>query len=155
MPETATDLELDELEEEEEDDEFYDDEEEGAEQPYVSTHTSEDKVRMMAAAMYSLKGTNIIALDLRELTIIADFFLFCTGNSSIQIRSIADRVEERLREQGERKNHVEGFREATWILLDYGDVVVHVMAEDQREHFNIEGRWEEAPRFDLELPADA
>ena len=149
MPILTEDLELeDELED---DDEFYD---ELADETGSSDLSSEEKVRLMAEAAYSLKATNIVVLDLRELTIIADFFLFCTGNSSIQIRSIADRIQERLRDLGERKNHIEGFREATWVLLDYSDVVVHVMAEEQREYFNLEGRWAEAPRLDLDLPED-
>lgn len=149
LAENTEDLEFyDELE-----DEFGDEDEDDGETG-KSEMSSEEKVRIMAEAAYSLKATDIAVLDLRELTIIADFFLFCTGNSSIQIRSIADRIEERLREQGERKNHIEGFREATWILLDYGDVVVHVMAAEQREHYNIEGFWAEAPRVALDLPED-
>lgn len=113
--------------------------------------SSEEKVRLMAAAADSLRASDILALDLRELTIIADFFLICTGNSSIQIRAIADRIEERLREQGEHKLRVEGYQEATWILLDYGDVVAHVMAAEQRAFYNLEAFWAKAPHLPLEL----
>jgi ribosome-associated protein len=113
--------------------------------------SSEEKVRIMATAADSLRADAIVALDLRELTIIADFFLICTGNSSIQIRAIADRIEERMREQGLHKLRVEGYQEATWILLDYGDVVVHVMAAEQRAFYNLEKFWEKAPRLELDL----
>lgn len=112
---------------------------------------SEEKVRLMATAADSLRANDIVALDLRSLTIIADFFLICTGKSSIQIRSIADRIEERLRERGLRKLRNEGYQEATWILLDYGDVVAHVMAEEQRAFYNLEGFWSAASRLNLEF----
>jgi len=112
---------------------------------------SEQKVRLMATAADSLRASDIAALDLRALTIIADFFLVCTGKSSIQIRSIADRIEERLRDNGLRKLRVEGYQEATWILLDYGDVVAHVMADEQRAFYRLEEFWADAPRLELDL----
>ncbi len=114
---------------------------------------SEERVRLMAAAADSVRANDIVALDLRELTIVTDFFLICTGKSSIQIRAIADRIEERLREQGVRKLRIEGYQEATWILLDYGDVVAHIMAEEQRAFYNLEGFWASAPRLELALTA--
>jgi ribosome-associated protein len=112
---------------------------------------AEEKVHLMAAAADSVRASDILALDLRSLTIIADFFLICTGKSSIQIRAIADRIEERLREHGIRKLRIEGYQEATWILLDYGDVVAHVMADEQRAFYNLEEFWSSAPRLELDL----
>lgn len=109
------------------------------------------KTLHIAHAADSLKAEDIVALDLRGLTIIADFFVICTGNSSIQIRSITDRVEDRMRDHGFRKLRKEGYQEATWILLDYGDVVVHIMAAEQRAFYQLEAFWSEAPRLDLEL----
>ena len=70
---------------------------------------------------------------------------------SHQLRAIADRIEERLRTHGIRKLRIEGYQEATWILLDYGDVVAHIMAEEQRAFYNLEGFWSNAPRLELEL----
>ena len=115
---------------------------------------SEERVREMAAAADAVRAGDITVLDLRALTIITDFFLVCTGNSSIQIRAIADRIEERMRNLGFRKLRVEGFQEATWILLDYGDVVAHVMAAEQREFYNLEEFWSQAPRLELDLKSD-
>lgn len=109
------------------------------------------KTLHVAQAADSLKAEDIVALDLRGLTIIADFFVICTGNSSIQIRSITDRIEERMREHGFRKLRKEGYQEATWILLDYGDVVVHIMAAEQRAFYKLEAFWADAPRLDLGL----
>lgn len=110
---------------------------------------SEGRVRAMALAADGVRASDITALDLRALTIIADFFLICTGNSSVQIRSIADRIEERMRILGYRKLRVEGYQEATWILLDYGDVVAHIMAAEQRAFYDLEAFWSEAPRLEL------
>ena len=127
------------------------DEDEDEDEDELLDFDSEGKVRFMASIADSLRATNIQALDLRPLTIISDFFLICTGKSSIQIRGIADRIEEKLRDQGLRKLRVEGYREATWILLDYGDVVAHIMSEEQRAYYDLETFWNEAPRLKLEL----
>jgi ribosome-associated protein len=111
----------------------------------------EVRARFIAEVAYSIKAEDITVLDLRGLTIIADFFLICTGNSSIQIRAIADRIEEKMREQGFRKLRVEGYQEASWILVDFGDVVIHVMAAEQREFYQLEKFWADAPRLELDL----
>lgn len=144
---------VEEIEEDELEEEDWEDEEDLDELSELSEDnlSSEERVQIMAAAADSLRASDIVVLDLRELTIIADFFLICTGNSSIQIRAITDRIEERLREQGLHKLRVEGYQEATWILLDYGDVVAHVMAAEQRAFYNLEAFWSKAPRLPLDL----
>lgn len=116
--------------------------------------SSEEKVRLMATIADAVRAEDIQALDLRELTIISDYFLICTGKSSIQLRAISDRIEERLRERGYRKLRVEGYQDATWILMDYGDVVVHIMAAEQRSFYSLEELWKDAPLLELELVAD-
>jgi len=113
--------------------------------------TAEAKVRLMVEAADAVKAEDILVLDVSGLTIITDFFLICTGKSSIQIRAIADRIEEKLRNAGERKLRMEGRQEATWILMDYGDVVVHVMSAEQREFYRLEDLWSQAPRLQLDL----
>jgi ribosome-associated protein len=143
---------LDEFEDEEE---GWDTEELEVETPRtLEGMTSEEKVRLMATAADAVRATDITCLDLRGLTIIADFFLICTGKSSIQIRAIADRIEEKLRDQGVRKLRIEGYQEATWILMDYGDVVAHIMAAEQRDFYKLEEFWSAAPRIELDLVAE-
>ncbi len=112
---------------------------------------TEERLKIVVRAADAIKATDIIALDLRGLTIIADFFVICTGKSSIQIRGIADRMEEKMRESGYRKLRMEGYQEATWILIDFGDVVAHVMAEEQRAFFGLEEFWSEAPHVELDI----
>ena len=131
-----------------------DEEEDDEEYETLPSMDSEEKARFMASIADALRATDITLLDLRELTTITDYFLICTANSSIQIRAIANRIEERLRERGERKLRLEGFREATWILLDYSDVVVHIMAAEQRAFFDIEAFWGDAPRVEMEFVAE-
>lgn len=113
--------------------------------------TAEEKVRLMVEAADAVKAEDIVALDVRGLTIITDYFIICTGKSSIQIRAIADRIEEKLRNAGERKLRMEGRQEATWILMDYGDVVAHVMSAEQRDFYRLEDLWSQAPSLQLEL----
>ncbi len=107
--------------------------------------TTEQKRQMILNAAEDAKAERINALDLRGKTLIADYFIVCSGNSDVHIRSIADRIQDRLREVGERALRVEGYREATWVLLDYGDVVVHIMREETRQHYGLEAFWENAP----------
>ena len=149
------DIEGEEMEENDiEDDEFDIEDEYIAPAPRPDEMEAEEKVRLMATAADAVRAEDIEALDLRPLTIIADFFLICTGKSSIQLRAIADRIDDRMRGAGIRKPRMEGYQEATWILLDYGDVVAHVMAAEQREFYRLEEFWTAAPRLELQLLPD-
>lgn len=146
-------LELEELDENAIEDEIDDEMEEEEEEPVTTLQDldTEERLAIIVKAADAVKATDLIALDLRGLTIIADFFVICTGKSSIQIRGIADRIEEKMRDAGYRKLRMEGYQEATWVLLDYGDVVAHVMAEEQRAFFRLEEFWSEAPHVELNL----
>ena len=146
-------LELEELDENAIEDEIDDELEEEEEEPVATLQDldTEERLAIIVKAADAIKATDLIALDLRGLTIIADFFVICTGKSSIQIRGIADRMEEKMREAGYRKLRMEGYQEATWILIDFGDVVAHIMAEEQRAFFRLEEFWSEAPHVELNL----
>lgn len=145
--------ELDEDEIEDEIEDELEDEESEDEEPVATLEDldTEERLEIIVQAADAIKATDIVALDLRGLTIIADFFVICTGKSSIQIRGIADRMEEKMRDRGYRKLRMEGYQEATWILIDFGDVVAHVMAEEQRAFFGLEEFWSEAPHVELDL----
>lgn len=135
----------------EDDDQFDEDTDEDEPPLDIEQMDSEEKARLISATADAVKAVEIVALDLRQLTIISDFFVICTGKSSIQIRAIADRIEEKLRDAGIRKLRMEGFQEATWVLMDYGDVVVHIMAAEQRAFYRLEELWSDAPRLELDL----
>ena len=106
-----------------------------------STLTSEERRDAIVAAAEDKKANYITALDLRGKTLIADFFVICSGTSNIHIRSIADGVMESMEKQGIRQRRIEGYSEATWVLLDYGDAIVHVMSEEQRSFYGLEKLW--------------
>ena len=112
------------------------------------------KAVRIAKAAVDLKAENLVALDVRELTSFADLFILATGGSDRHVRAIADAVEEVVEELGERPLGIEGYDEGRWILLDLGDVIVHVFQSEVREHYDLERLWSEAPRLDL-LNAEA
>jgi len=84
-------------------------------------------------------------LDMREVTPITDYFLICHGTSSVHIRSLAEAVREAFQERGLRPFGAEGEKEGRWVLLDYGDVVVHVFSEEDRAFYDLERLWSDAP----------
>jgi ribosome-associated protein len=86
----------------------------------------------------------IRVLDLRDITSFADFFVICSGTNSRQIQSIADEVQLRLKKLGEHANNIEGFQNAEWVLMDYGDYVVHVFSEKARAYYDLERLWRDA-----------
>lgn len=108
---------------------------------------------MAARAASDKRATDIVAIDVAELLVVTDYFVICTGNTDIQVRAIAEEVEDRLREEGDIKPiGREGAAEGRWVLLDFGDLVVHVFQPEERAFYRLENLWNDAPR--LELPED-
>ncbi len=97
----------------------------------------------------SKKGCDITALDVSAVTPMTDCFVLCSGGSSTQVNAIADAIDEKLSESGIEPHHIEGQRSGTWVLMDYGDVIVHVMFRDTREYYNIERLWRDAEMVDI------
>jgi ribosome-associated protein len=83
-------------------------------------------------------------LDLREITTFADFFVILSGANARQIQAIADAIETQLRELGEYPNSVEGYQNAEWVLLDYGDYLIHIFTEKARQYYDLERLWRDA-----------
>lgn len=109
--------------------------------------------QIAAQAAESKKAADIRVLDLREVTTFADFFVICTGGNPRQIQAIADEVILTLKEQGERATSTEGYEGAEWILIDYGDLLVHVFSEKARQFYDLERLWRHAKV--VEIPAGA
>jgi ribosome-associated protein len=108
-------------------------------------------LRAAAAAAAAKKATDPVALDLRSVAGVADYFLICSGSSEVQVKAIAEAVEEKLTEQDAKPWHVEGLDGRRWVLLDYVDVVVHVFHEKTREYYLLERLWGDASKVDLGL----
>ncbi len=87
------------------------------------------------------KASDVILLDIRDVTTFADYFVICSGNNPRQIRAIAEAIDEQLGEQGARVLHREGDAETGWMLLDFGDVIVHIFGPKEREYYRLERLW--------------
>ncbi len=111
-----------------------------------------ERLRQFCSAVESKKGLGIVALDLRGLSSELDAFIICHGTSPRHVRAIAEAVEEKLLELGEKPLFIEGFDEANWVLIDCGDVGVHVFQEKTRDYYRLEELWSHAPVIDIGLP---
>jgi ribosome-associated protein len=105
--------------------------------------------------MLSKNASDIAMLDVRKLTSAADFFVLCSADSDIQVKAIADAVQDGLESLGERPWHSEGYQAKTWIVVDYVDVVAHVFHRESREFYNLERLWRDAPRTDVSDAGEA
>lgn len=106
--------------------------------------------RRIAELLDEKKGVEITALDVRGLANFADYFVFCSGRSDRQTKALHDAVREGMKaEPGMLPVHTEGERERRWILLDYGDVIAHIMIPDVRDYYRLEELWGDAPRLDV------
>ncbi len=114
--------------------------------------TLDPRLATVVEAARSKKAFRIRLLDVRGIATFTDTFAFMSGGSDRQNRAIADAVEEKLRAAGERPLSLEGDQNGNWILLDYGDLIVHVMDEETRHYYNLEGLW--AQGQELELPPE-
>ena len=110
-----------------------------------------DLVRQAADAALSKKAYDLIALDLRDLRGVSDYFFICSAGSDVQVKAVAEAVEEKLRESGARPWHVEGLEGRRWVLLDYVEMVVHVFHEKTREYYMLDRLWGDARSVDLGL----
>jgi len=114
---------------------------------------SAELARWAAIAADEKKARDVRILDIRAISVVADYFVICTGNSGTHVRAIVDHVEEELAKKGYRAHHVEGYRGGRWVLLDFGDVVIHVMQEEERTFYNLERLWGDAVEVAIETPA--
>jgi ribosome-associated protein len=95
---------------------------------------------------------DIVVLNMQGISLLADYFIICHGNSDRQVQAIAREIQEKALENGHEVKRVEGFDSARWILVDLGDVVAHVFHKDERAFYNLERLWGDAPQ--LEVSAD-
>ncbi|MBK6937234.1 MAG: ribosome silencing factor [Chitinophagaceae bacterium] len=109
-------------------------------------------IKTIIAAIQEKKGKNIISLDLRKINeAVADFFIVCEASSQPQIRAIADNVDDRVRDKcGEKPFHHEGYNNLQWVLIDYVNVVVHVMLTENRRFYKLEEMWSDAAAETIE-----
>lgn len=95
------------------------------------------------------KAKGIVLLDLKDITIISDYFIVCEGTSTTHIKTLCDEVEDNLKKDGITPFALEGYQSASWILADYGNIVVHYFSHEAREFYGLEALWSDAKRVDI------
>lgn len=109
---------------------------------------AKEKARVAAEAADEVRAVDIVLLDIHRVTLIADFFVICTARSDTQMQAIAERIQERIEERGWHILHQEGRRQTRWLLMDLGDVVVHIFEAEARAFYNLEQLWADAERIE-------
>jgi ribosome-associated protein len=109
----------------------------------------DERIRMALHAAADKKAIDLTVLDLRGVVTFTDFFIISTGANKRQMQAISDEVVDQLKRQGSPAARVEGYQAAEWILIDYGDFIVHVFAEKARRFYDLEYLWREAKRLDI------
>ena len=118
--------------------------------------TPKEMALTLAKALESKKGREIRVLETDGVTTLADYFVLCTGDSEPQLKALGDAGERAMKEQaGINPSHVEGHRGGTWILQDYGDVVVHLFSQEARAFYDLDRLWQDAKVVDLTDVLDA
>ncbi|MEW8974217.1 MAG: ribosome silencing factor [Tissierellaceae bacterium] len=101
----------------------------------------EQKLAIITKACEDKNGIDIKTLDIRNLTSIADYFVIVSGNSSTQSQGIANEIEDKMMESGFERISKDGYQSGRWILLDFGDIIVHIFHKDERDYYDLERLW--------------
>ncbi len=116
--------------------------------PTQNRVASREVALQAAKLVFQKKARDIVVLEVGKLTYVTDYFLICTGTSDIQVQSLADHLKENFKKRGHTLYRMEGYREARWVLMDYGDLVVHIFQPEERAFYNLERLWDRAPQLD-------
>ena len=111
-------------------------------------NTPKEVAALAAKALDSKKGVDIRLLGITDISTLADYFLICTATSNTHVRALCDAIEEAMDAAGEELHSREGHRSGTWVLLDYGCVVIHVFTEETRQFYDLERLWQDAVQID-------
>jgi len=112
-------------------------------------------IKPFVDAVLDRKAIQVVILDVRKLTSVADAFIICSGRSNRQVAAIADVVQRDLKNKGNKPINVEGKKEGHWVLMDYGDVIIHIFYESLRNFYDLEGLWIDARRLSIESFSEA
>lgn len=108
-----------------------------------------ERARLIAQAAVDRKAADVVVLHVGTATLVTDYFVLCSGNNANQVRAIADHILDVIKQAGSRPISTEGLDAANWVLLDYGDVVVHIMQPEQRDYYGLERLWGDAERVEF------
>ena len=116
----------------------------------MSNLSQKDTIKTIIKAMDSKLADDIQLIGIKDLTIVADYFVIANGDSTTQARAIADEVEFKLKQEGVEPIRTEGYCGSTWIVLDYGDIVVHVFYKETRDYYKLERLWADGEQCDVD-----
>lgn len=111
--------------------------------------TTLQQAKETAKILSEKKGLDIKVIEISDVSVIADYMVIATGNSSTHVKALADEVETQLDDMGISVSHIEGYRSNSWILLDYIDIIVHVFSNEAREYYDLERLWEDGTDIDI------
>lgn len=119
----------------------------------VTFESIDERVKLAITCAAEKKASGTVLLDLREIADFTDFFIITSGSNQRQVQAISDEIEEKMKKQfGETPLNIEGYNSAEWILMDYGDFIVHIFGEKEREFYDLERLWRDART--IKLPED-
>lgn len=111
--------------------------------------TSLEMAQKAAVALDAKKATDVVVRNVGTLSTLADYFVIASGGSNTHVKALADEVDEQLGKSGVMPKRVEGYQTSAWILMDYGDVLVHIFCHETRDFYALERLWADAPKEDL------
>ncbi|MBQ9765815.1 MAG: ribosome silencing factor [Lachnospiraceae bacterium] len=111
--------------------------------------TSREMAKVASLAIEDKKGMNIKVIDISKISVLADYFIIASGSNKNQVQAIADNVQEELFKVGHESKQVEGYQTANWILLDYGDIIVHIFSDEDRLFYDLERIWRDGQSIEV------
>lgn len=111
--------------------------------------TSLEEAKAIAKILDDRKGLDIRVIRIDDISVLADYMVIATGNSTTHVKALADNVEADMDEKGVSVSHIEGYRSNSWILLDYIDVIVHVFSDESRKYYDLDRLWEDGEVIDI------
>lgn len=103
----------------------------------------------MAKQLFMKKAEDVRVLNVSKITIVADYFIIASGRSDVHVRSLCDDIQKHMADQGMQRLRIEGYREGRWIVLDYGEVLIHIFHKKEREFYELERLWEDGDNCKL------
>lgn len=116
----------------------------------MAEKNAKEMVKTAVAALQDKKGEDIRVIDISGVTVIADYFIIASGSNPNQVQALVDNVEEQMYKAGYDDLRVEGYNTASWVLLDYNDVIVHVFSQDDRLFYDLERIWRDGKEIDVD-----
>ena len=116
----------------------------------MAEKNAKEMVKTAVAALQDKKGEDIRVIDISGVTVIADYFIIASGSNPNQVQALVDNVEEQMYKAGYDDPRVEGYNTASWVLLDYSDVIVHVFSQDDRLFYDLERIWRDGKEIDVD-----